>query len=293
VKDSTKWGRTCARTLRSRGSDLPGGGRFIGFADEVLPVAAPVRVVGLSRAPPWACVVTDTSPRGFWRAPRSRSSSPPCLILMPRTRGHRPLVPSNTPRGVRSDTLRLVLFRPSTVRSSRACRLHGGLWPRPGSPSCVHGIPAPTPSRPLPATPCGVPIGRSVPPDPHVPSSWSLTTSTVFSATAPRACCIPLPVMGFAVFRRCAPRLDPKARRSPTPLLTARSRTPRRRPHVDSRTLSPGPLPPWRLHSSARPACSEDQPVGLLPAPKGAILLPPTPPTTRGPKRRSISAKSR
>lgn len=38
----------------------------------------------------------------------------------------------------------------------------------------------------------------------HVPSSWFCTTSTAFSARGSRACCIPLPILGFIAFH--APR---------------------------------------------------------------------------------------
>jgi len=44
--------------------------------------------------------------------------------------------------------------------------------------------------------------GRRHHPSSLVPSSWFRTTSTVFSARSSRACCIPLPVVGFAAFRR-------------------------------------------------------------------------------------------
>jgi hypothetical protein len=79
-----------------------------------------------------------------------------------------------------------------------------------------------------------------------VPPSWFRATSTVSSARRSRACCIPLPVLGFVAFRgqKGLPRDD--------------VHTPRRIPLDDSRTTSPWPLPPCR---SLRPASA------LRPAP--------------------------
>ena len=139
-------------------------------------------------------------PSRTWQAPRSKSPSPPCLILSRNLRSP-PLARPAPPRGSAFCALRLVLCAPPPFA------LHGRIrsWtirPRPGASVSRMRDPAPTPSRSLPAPPCGHAFGGSVPPDPLVPPSWFLTTSTAFSATAPRACCIPQPVMGFTVVRR-------------------------------------------------------------------------------------------
>jgi hypothetical protein len=83
----------------------------------------------------------------------------------------------------------------------------------------------------------------------HVPSSWFRTTSTVSSARRLRACCIPLPVMGFAAFR-ASPAPSPTTgkpidggRRTCRP--RSALHTPRRI-LGSSRTTSPWPLPPCR-----------------------------------------------
>jgi len=47
----------------------------------------------------------------------------------------------------------------------------------------------------------------------RVPSAWSLTTSTVFSAPGLRVCCAPLPALGFVAF----PTIRPCARSEPKP----------------------------------------------------------------------------
>lgn len=86
-------------------------------------------------------------------------------------------------------------------------------------------------------------IGGRYHPTHHVPPSWFLTTSASFSAQAPRACCIPLPVLRFAAFGR---RRDVAALlvRTPGRLLGLLRRFPAtgsrtlRRSHVDSRTRS-------------------------------------------------------
>jgi len=44
----------------------------------------------------------------------------------------------------------------------------------------------------------------------RVPPSWFLTTSTVCSSSTPRACCIPLPILGFTAFPTVAKRPSPR-----------------------------------------------------------------------------------
>jgi hypothetical protein len=78
----------------------------------------------------------------------------------------------------------------------------------------------------------------------HVPPSWFRTTSTVCSARKSRACCIPLPIVGFAAF-------SGKPSQAPAPVhdfLSPRDavHTLRRIPLTSSRTASPRPLPSCR-----------------------------------------------
>jgi len=104
--------------------------------------------------------------------------------------------------------------------------------------------------RPLPRmSPCAS-VPRSHPRNP-VPSSWFHTTSTASSARRSRACCIPLPILGFAAFpaNRRLPSANPANRTCFVDALTLPRdafHTPRRTPLADSRTASPRPLPPRR-----------------------------------------------
>jgi len=89
-------------------------------------------------------------------------------------------------------------------------------------------------SRPLPVD-RDRPSGIRSHPDAHVPPSWFLTTSAVFSATGAWACCIPLPVLGFAAFHSCSPlRLAEAIRRVarvfPATYYPSKN-SPRRQPH--------------------------------------------------------------
>jgi hypothetical protein len=61
----------------------------------------------------------------------------------------------------------------------------------------------------------------------RVPSSWFCTTSTVSAAPCSRACCIPLPILGFATFPASAART------------TDRSRSPERTPRFPRRESYP------------------------------------------------------
>jgi hypothetical protein len=105
--------------------------------------------------------------------------------------------------------------------------------------------------RPLPRASLRASVPRSHPRDP-VPSSWFRTTSTGSSARRSRACCIPLPVMGFAAFRvadfpgprRCSGQSPTTAGR--TDIVPAAPLTPPEGILASSRTTSPWPLPPCR-----------------------------------------------
>ena len=222
---------------------------------------------------------------------------------MPPRSGHRPPAPSSSPLGSPA-TLSVWSFRPSTVRSSRA-RSFPNVRPRPGSLVPDRGIPAPTPSRPLQTPPCGSALGVSVPTDSLVPSSWFLTTSTGFSATAPRACCIPQPVMGFAVFLGLGLRPDPKVCRLPAPFPTTRldpsKEATHRQPHPVTRAVAPLAFSLLQETPAARTPSewivladksepSEGDSAGV-PAHVAVPPLPPTPPTARGPKCRVTTTK--
>lgn len=55
----------------------------------------------------------------------------------------------------------------------------------------------------VPASCLTWPLRQVAASDPHVPPSWSLTTSTAFSTDGSWACCIPLPILGFIGFQPC------------------------------------------------------------------------------------------
>jgi len=102
------------------------------------------------------------------------------------------------------------------------------------------------------STPTDVAVGfgdrESLPCHP-VPSSWFRTTSMVSSARRLRACCIPLPVMRFAVFPASRPSdsvLRAACRRSGRAFPAAFVHTLRRTPPACSRSTSLWPLPPCR-----------------------------------------------
>jgi hypothetical protein len=102
----------------------------------------------------------------------------------------------------------------------------------------------------------GVATGRGPgSPDPErLPPSWFRTTSTVCRPRRSRACCIPLPILGFAAFRYAALTPDePELRAARTPR-DAHS-YPSKNPLVGSRTTSPWPLLSCgsRITSRARP----------------------------------------
>jgi hypothetical protein len=131
--------------------------------------------------------------------------------------------------------------------SSRGIRpLHTSL---PFDRLCVHS------RRPKP------PSGRRYHPSTHVPSSWSLTTSTAYSTQGLRVCCTPLPAMRFDAFpvpASSAPESALQVLRVPR----AAGHTLRRVPLISSRTTSLWPLPSclcytFSLPGPARPKPSE------------------------------------
>jgi hypothetical protein len=119
--------------------------------------------------------------------------------------------------------------------------------------------PRPETGTPPPSTdPAERPLPRAFPPASAperpslqlVPSSWFRTTSTVSSARRSRACCVPLPVMGFAAFRT-TPAPSPTigepiggGRRScrPRSAFHTPRRNPRRQPHHVTVAVAPLPL---------------------------------------------------
>lgn len=76
--------------------------------------------------------------------------------------------------------------------------------PVPPPPCCLHERAAPARWRPLPAH-SRVCLRGPDATGPCVPSSRFLTASTACATSASRACCIPLTVLGFAVFHRPKP----------------------------------------------------------------------------------------
>jgi len=85
-------------------------------------------------------------------------------------------------------------------------------------------------------------VSRSHPRN-RVPSSWFRTTSTVSAAPCSRACCIPLPILGFAAFPAGAAR-PPTEVDCRSELRVSRDVNPtlRRNDSNDGRTASPQPL---------------------------------------------------
>lgn len=113
------------------------------------------------------------------------------------------LGPSAEAVGCRPRDLR-VAFSALAFRRSTSQHRSAVLLPLLGFVSPLRRFPC---ARPLPETirwrrsaPGSFPSGRRCHPPTPVPSSWSLTTATVSSARRSRACCIPIPAMGFAAF---------------------------------------------------------------------------------------------
>jgi hypothetical protein len=128
----------------------------------------------------------------------------------------------------------------AAARSGRRSPLH-----RPRHAQARAGLAT---ERPLPRTSPHASVPRSHPRNP-VPPSWFCTTSMVSSARRSRACCIPLPVLGFAAFQGARfpiPDLANQIRAGgPTPS-SRRTLTPPEEIPDCSRTTSPWPLPPCR-----------------------------------------------
>jgi hypothetical protein len=86
-----------------------------------------------------------------------------------------------------------------------------------------------------------------------VPSTWFRTTSTASSAPGSRACCIPLPILGFTAFRAPRPvvaEATPERTHAPRNVVRYPSKDfPRRQPHHV--TVAVAPLPLRRLGAAA------------------------------------------
>jgi hypothetical protein len=113
-----------------------------------------------------------------------------------------------------------LVVRPSLVGFVRAARPIGPGGAPFAPPSTSRGASTPT-LRIRRAS-----VSRSHPRN-RVPSSWFCTTSTVSAAPCSRACCIPLPILGFATFPASAART------------TDRSRSPERTPRFPRRESYP------------------------------------------------------
>jgi len=125
----TKTGEACVRTQRTASSDLPGDGlvsRSVGSRS----YGSTVRVVGLSREPPWACAVTDTSLRGPAERARDTRSLAALhdLDVAARDASSACLRPGTGP----CHRLFVLPFRPSTVRALRVDTWRDGLQPKLG-----------------------------------------------------------------------------------------------------------------------------------------------------------------
>jgi len=152
--------------------------------------------------------------------------------------------------------------RPPLVGFVRRCVPMPRLAPQPGSgadlpstdPETRKRIPRLPTERPLPHASPHASVPRNHPRN-RVPSSWFCTTSTVSSARRLRACCIPLPAMGFVAFlmsRIPDPRSGEPDRGGRTESFLATSfHTPRRHPRLQPYhvTVAFAPLP-----SAIRPA---------------------------------------
>jgi len=150
----------------------------------------------------------------------------------------------SSPRRPASRTPHPLILRVSFRASLRADRLSPIASPglRP-SPLRRHPL-----ERPLPVRVAAHLRLLACPARSPVPSSWFRTTSAAFSALGLRACCIPLPTLGFAAF----PVTPPVCRSSRGGRSVPRDavHTPRRIPLAVSRAASPRSLPPCR---STRP----------------------------------------
>jgi hypothetical protein len=99
----------------------------------------------------------------------------------------------------------LVTFVPSCPTLPGPCRpasLPGFLsW---GCPKIAP--PSYKPGSPLRVEHCCPTVGARLPHRAHVPPSWFCTTSAAYSSSTLRACCIPLPILGFIAFPPVAKR---------------------------------------------------------------------------------------
>jgi hypothetical protein len=133
--------------------------------------------------------------------------------------------------------------------------------------------------------PC--PRARQVPPASLVPPSWSLTTSTVFSARPLQVCCTLLPTLGFAAF---PPASSPSTRRSrstlrsvlatlrpfkgfPSPRAVPRHRG-RCPPAVPPAARFPSEDVPLRRRAPTSRLCSPDESVSSTPVAGDGALVP-------------------
>jgi len=124
--------------------------------------------------------------------------------------------------------------------------------------------------------------------DKQVPPSWFRTTATVFSARRSRACCIPLPILGFAAFLV-------RSSLAPEPLSGLHcprdaNRTLQRIPLADSRTASPQSFSLLLLCSRARSASTSRNLADRTGAPIHRSGPPRQPPPT--PKCRTAQSAS-
>lgn len=136
--------------------------------------------------------------------------------------------------------------------------------------------------------------------DPHVPPSWSLTTSTVCSTDGSWACCIPLPILGFIGFRPhaapslwCAPRGVPAdaipfrafpTRKAAPSLLTAVALLPFRAASWVTRARSTSRPCSVRASVVANSRCRSSAPVALLGFPVSGASQPSSRVADRRPK---------
>ena len=221
--------------------------------------------------PPWPCA----SLRGPSRC--SDGTAPAPTLPCGRTGNVQTLGPSLPSRALAAAPGRT---RPPLVGFVRRCGTEPRLSPRP-EPGADHPstdpvsrerVPGWIPAeRPLPRASLRASVPRSQPRNP-VPSAWFHTTSTVSSARRSRACCIPLPVMGFAAFRGAGFRTATRRtgswqedRHPPRSALHTPRRNPRQQPHHVTVAVAPvplvmSPLDPRSAPLPAHPASSARPP---------------------------------
>jgi hypothetical protein len=151
---------------------------------------------------------------------------------------------------------RLFMVEMNERALSTSCRLVRRL-PGPCRPACLPGFlswgcpkiapPSFKSGSPLRVGHCCPTVGARLPHRARVPPSWFCTTSAVYSSSTLRACCIPLPILGFTAFPPVAKRASSHCDSCPAKPCSppvARSASPLRLACA-SRRVHRVPIPSW------------------------------------------------